>query len=354
MDASSTDLTPVPLTILTGFLGAGKTTLLNRLLNSDHGLRIAVMVNDFGSINIDSQLVVDVDADDTINLSNGCICCTIRGDLLDATRRLVHREIPPEYIIVETSGVSDPLEVALTYRYMPEIRIDSVLTVIDASEILDIPPENRVLAMNQVGMADLIILNKVDLVDEDTLAAVQQYIRKITPESRIIETTQGQVPLQLLLNIGHFDPAKFVEREPGEVHVHAVNVPPGHDHDHVDHGMVFSTWSWRSTEPVSVKALERAMKKLPQSIYRAKGIFYLAESPDQQAVLQVVGKRVHLTTDGTPWQETLPFSQFVVIGSGDGVDGESLQALMDGCLEKNAPSGVLERLTGAALNWLRG
>lgn len=168
------------MTIITGFLGSGKTTLLNRILHADHGLRVAVLVNDFGAINIDTQLVVGVE-EDTISLANGCICCTIRGDLLKATFDLLQRPEPPEYILVETSGVSDPLEVALTFRAIQRVQIDSILTVMDAEQILSLDQRYAALAIYQVGMADIVILNKVDLVDGAQLQAVRDYIRRIVP-----------------------------------------------------------------------------------------------------------------------------------------------------------------------------
>ena len=339
-----------PLTIITGFLGSGKTTLLNRILHADHGLRIAVLVNDFGSINIDSQLVLGVD-EDTISLSNGCICCTIRGDLLKATVDLLNREEAPEYIIVETSGVSDPLEVALTFRTMPQIRIDSILTVIDAEQILSVDRQYAVLAMNQVGMADIVILNKTDLVTSTTLQAVRNYIRSILPHSRILETQQAQVALDLILNVGNFDLERLQSRTPASAHVHETG--EHHDHEHQSHDLVFSTWSWKSDEPISSKALQRFVDKLPQSIYRAKGLFYLAESPEQRATLHLVGKRATLNVNAGNWQGQKPQSQFVVIGAADTLDTSALEAGLQACTLSASSDSRLERLTQSIVSWLR-
>lgn len=340
-----------PLTILTGFLGAGKTTLLNRILHADHGLKIAVMVNDFGAVNIDSQLVVDVDEEDAVSLSNGCICCTIRGDFLEATLKLLRRDDPPEYIIVETSGVSDPIDVALTFKSVPQVHIDSVLTVTDAENILDIDREYAVLAMNQIGMADMVILNKVDLVDEAQLAKVRKYIREVSKDARILETTHADVPLALLLNTGNFTMDRLLERDSDDVHVHEIG---DYDHDH-DHSLVFSTWSWRNAgEPLSLKALKRTVENLPVTIYRAKGIFYLADAPDQRAVLQVVGKRANLTIIDAGWGDVAPYSQFVVIGSHNGFDPAELDSALTACLASNAPQSEIGRIASAALGWLRG
>ena len=343
---------PTPLTILTGFLGAGKTTLLNRILHGDHGLKIAVMVNDFGAVNIDSQLVVDVDADDTVSLSNGCICCTIRGDFLEATLRLLNRDDKPEYIVVETSGVSDPIDVALTFKHVPDVRIDSVLTVIDAEQILDIEREHAVLAMNQIGMADIVILNKVDLIDEIQCARVRKYIRDISNDARILETVNANAPLDLILNVGDYDFDRALSLQAEHVHVHDIGEDEAHDHDH-NHALVFSTWSWESDQPLSFRALKRTVENLPTAIYRAKGIFYLAESPDHPAILQVVGKRAHLTISENGWNEDLPHSQFVVIGTHNGFSEDVLRTQMDNCLTVNVKSD-LERFASSAFDWLRG
>lgn len=341
--------TPTPITIITGFLGAGKTTLLNRILSADHGLRIAVLVNDFGAVNIDSQLVVNVEGE-TYSLSNGCICCTIRDDLVKAVRDALSRPESPEYIIIETSGVSDPLEVALTLRAMNAITIDSILTVIDAEQIETLQRENAVLAMNQVGMADIVILNKVDLADAETLERARRYIKRVVPNSRVIEASHCDVPLALILNVGMFDAARLATRTSSDVHVHEAGHE--HDHPHTDHTTVFSTWTWQDDRPVSLKALQRAIEHLPPDIYRVKGTLYLADQPETPATLQVVGRRVSLSERGT-WGAGPPRSELVFIASAGQLDPATLQARLEGCLAENAPKSEVQRLTNAALAWLR-
>ena len=356
MNAKS-DLQPIPVTIITGFLGSGKTTLLNRILHAEHGLRVAVLVNDFGAINIDTQLIVGME-EETISLANGCICCTIRGDFLKATRDLIRRPQPPEYILVETSGVSDPLEVAQTFRAIQGVQIDSILTVMDAEQILGLDRRHGALSIHQVGMADIVILNKVDLVNGVQLQAARDYIRQIVPRARIFETTQADVPLELLLNVGQFEIERLAGRQPDDVHVHAEDEEDGHGdsehhHQHADHTLVFSTWSWRSSQPVSLRALQRMVDHLPETIYRAKGIFYLADASCKRGVLQVVGRRASLTLTQDGWENVTPHSQLVVIGAEGGVDGDSLNERMEACLAVNAPRSEREYITRTVIGWLR-
>ena len=349
------------MTIITGFLGSGKTTLLNRILHAEHGLRVAVLVNDFGAINIDTQLVVGME-EDTISLANGCICCTIRDDFLKATLDLLRRPQPPEYIVVETSGVSDPLEVALTFRSTRRVRIDSILTVVDAEQTLGLDRRHEALSVHQIGMADIVILNKIDLVDGVQLQAARDYIRDIVPRACVIETTRADVPLALLLNVGRFEIERLANRRPHDIHVHAENEEHGHDHGHedgdhhhhhTDHTLVFSTWSWRSTQPVSFRALQRMVDRLPETVYRAKGIFFLAGAPGQKGILQVVGKRASLTLSQDGWGDAAPYSQLVLIGAEGSIDGDSLNRRMEACLAVNAPKSQWERITRAVTEWLR-
>lgn len=351
MENSQPNDNPTPLTVLAGFLGAGKTTLLNRILNGEHTMKIAVLVNDFGAINIDAALIVDVsDEEDTITLSNGCICCTIRDDLLDATLGLIQRDDPPDYIVVEASGVSDTIDVALAFRYMRQIKINSIISVIDAEQFIDVTREHRVLAMNQIGMADIIIINKVDLVSQDKLTELRNYIYDLMPRSRVLESTHCDVPLELLFNTGNYNIEDALAQPKSDIHVHSAD-GHHHDHEHTDHSTVFHTWNWTSDEPLSFRALKHMTEALPLNIYRAKGLFFLADEPDRRAVLHIVGKRVELKLEH--WDKDSQQSQFVVIGLQGDVNADELQSLLDSCLAKNAPKSEVERLAESALSWLR-
>lgn len=342
-----------PLTVITGFLGAGKTTLLNRILSADHGLKIAVLVNDFGTVNIDAALIVNVEGE-TYSLSNGCICCTIHEDLIKAVLDVLNRPEPPEYIVIETSGVSDPLEVVLTLRPINAIAIDSILTVIDAEQIISLERQNAVIAMNQVGMADIVILNKADLVDAAGLASARAYIKRIMPDARIYATSHADVPLPLILNIDAFDVERLLSRVPDDIHIHAVGEGNGYDnHEHPGHSLAFSTWTYTSPKPLSLKAFRRMIENLPNSIYRIKGMVYLADEPEDPSLLQVVGRRATITPQIGGWSSRIPISQLVFIGTHGGIDPELLTSQLEACWAENAPRNELERMTNAALTWLR-
>lgn len=348
-------LSPIPVTILTGFLGAGKTTLLNHLLHGDHGLRVAVIVNDFGAVNIDSQLVVGVEGEgDTISLQNGCICCTIRTDLLHTAIQIVNRAEPPEYIIVETSGVSDPASVAATFM-LPELkhfmRVDAILTVVDAEQVRILDNENYFMAMEQIGVADIVVLNKVDLLDAKALNEVKTWIREIVSRARILETSYGRVPLPLILGVGAYDPDRIAERASHDIHVHEAGASADHDHAH-DHSTVFETWHWRTDSPLAYRALRKALDTLPLSIYRAKGFIYLADMPENRGILHVVGKRITLTF-GAPWGDETPYTQLVVIGEHGKVNPAELSGRFEETLAGRQPPGELSKMTDTVIDWLR-
>lgn len=344
---STTPPEPVPVTILTGFLGAGKTSVLNHILKRNQGRRIAVMVNDFGAINIDAALIVGVEGEQSVSLSNGCICCTIRDDLLVETLRLLARPEPPDYIIVETSGVSDPIAVAMTFREMEiggAIHIDSILTVIDADQFEDALRDYEDLALNQLRAADIVILNKVDLVQPVYREALKnRWIRKTVPQARIVETTFGAVPLELVIGVGSYDAERLAAQPRPDIHVHeqtsaAGETPPHEHHDHEqdahehhDHTLVFDTWSWRSDRPLSFERLRHTLKSLPVAIYRVKGVVQLLEAPHERVIVHMAGKRLSMFADEKGWGDNPPQCTLVMIGAQGKVKAAVLQAALDKC-----------------------
>ncbi|MDD5319450.1 MAG: GTP-binding protein [Methylococcales bacterium] len=335
MDSIDHDLAvgppPIPLTILTGFLGAGKTTLLNRILNGDHGLKVAVLVNDFGAINIDAELVVGVESD-VISLANGCVCCTIRDDLVETVMKTINRPEQPEYILLEASGVAEPAGIAMTFNnpgLRERIRLDSILCVVDAEQIFAVP-ELMELKIFQMACADMVILNKVDLVDRDQIGGIKAWLDSRFHRYRLIEATRAEVPLPVLLSVGRFDPAQLgAGAHSGESRCTDPNCR--HDHHRHDHSRAFSTWSYETDRPLSLAALREAASRLPANIYRAKGVIFTADAPEHRAVLQVVGKRVDISL-ADEWGERTARTQIVAIGAAGVIDGETLCAMFEQCV----------------------
>lgn len=329
--------TTIPVTIITGFLGAGKTTLLNRLLTAEHQLRIAVLVNDFGTINIDSQLVVDVDAaTDSIALSNGCICCTIRGELIESVERLASSEPPPDLIVIETSGISDPIDVVLALRALTSVHVDSVMTLIDAEQVLNVGKVHQTLVWNQIGTADFVILNKVDLIDAAQRTAVHAYIKHIAPKTRMIETTHGDVPHSVIWGGGAVDLERLRL-----------------SHNQTDHTERFKTWAWQHDEPLSLVRIQHVLERLPTHIYRAKGVFYTSDHPQQRTVVQVVGKRVTMTTDDVGRAENQASAQLVVIGDAAHWDEDGLAQYMSRALTSDNIVSSVTRFVEKIALWRR-
>jgi G3E family GTPase len=327
----------VPVTILTGFLGAGKTTLLNRILNADHGLRVAVLVNDFGAINIDAELVVGVQ-DDVISLANGCVCCTIRDDLLETVVRTVNRPEAPEYILLEASGVADPSGIAMTFvdpKLRERIRLDSITCVVDADQVFAYPeyPAVGQLKLRQIAFADMMILNKADLAGPAQVKKVRAWIDGHFGRLRIVETSYCDVPLEILLSVGRFDPIRSGSDRQALEHDGCADAncrDERHGHDY-DHSTTFNTWSYETTRPLSLEALREAARKLPENVYRAKGVVHTSDAPDRRAVLQVVGKRVDVTLE-SEWGNRTPRTQIVAIGADDGIDTRLMEEIFASCV----------------------
>jgi G3E family GTPase len=312
-----------PVTVLTGFLGAGKTTLLNRILSSDHGLRVGVLVNDFGAINIDEKLIVGMD-DSTISLANGCVCCEIDDDLIGAIDSLIAREESPDYILLEASGIADPFGIAMTVgnrRFEDTIRLDGIISVVDLEQIFANPeyPALQELKLRQIGNSDMVVLNKVDLVDDAQVARVHEWIDERIPRVRTYETSYANVPLEILLGVGGFAAG---DRE----HTTA-------DHAHREHG--FESWSYESDAPLSLDALRDTIKRLPGSVFRCKGIVHTS-GDSTPFVVQAVGRR----STFTPASPKVPVdgtSRIVVIGAAGTIEDADLQTQFDRCVASPGP-----------------
>lgn len=313
--------TPIPITILTGFLGAGKTTLLNRIIQGDHGLKIAVLVNDFGAINIDTELIVSVDGE-SVSLSNGCICCTIRDDLLFAVLKILRKQHPPDYIIIEASGISDPVAIAATFL-LPDIRhmlrLESILTVVDAEQVRDVHKQYSELIEDQIQAADFVIVNKIDLVDVTQRVTIENWVKSLVPRARIIATTHADVPVSMLLGVGRY-----------RITLDTVHDVLPHNHHSHNHGAEFMSWSYSSEHPLSIRLVRETLKQLPVTIMRAKGLVYIAEAPDRRVIMHIVGRRISLTM-GDAWGSESPRTQIVVISTPNGINCELMNMQFDAC-----------------------
>ena len=341
----------LPVTIITGFLGSGKTTLLNHILTNQQGVKTAVLVNEFGEIGIDNELIISTD-DNMVELSNGCICCTINNDLVDAVYKVLEREEKLDYLVVETTGLADPLPVAMTFlgsELRDLTRLDSIITVVDAANYsLDL--FNSEAALSQITYGDVIILNKTDLVDEPTLQNLEKKINNIKEGSRIIRTTKSQVPLPLILSVGLFESDKYFDdhTEEHDDHDHHDHADCGHEHhddhdhstcghDHHDHehhhhsdhleNDGFLSISFQSDKPFSIKKFQHFLdNQLPTNVFRAKGIMWFDESP-QRHIFHLCGKR--FTIDDDQWKGEKK-NQLVLIGQN--LDTETLLQQLENCI----------------------
>jgi len=342
----------IPVTILTGFLGAGKTTLLNRILEHEKAVRIAVLVNDFGAINIDSRLIIDIQGD-IVTLDNGCICCSIREAFVAVLYQLINQKPPPEHIIIETSGVADPAQIVLTFNrsvLRSQAQIDNIITVVDAGQLDILHYKQKRLAQDQIKLAGLVILNKVDLVDTAALQHIRAWLQSVTPHAIIKEAVFGNIMLEKLLESGAYNPQTAFDRSGPGVHVYPIEEENMHQHN--DHSLVFNTWSWTCDEPLSGTAFVDVMKALPLPIFRVKGIVHVWDDPDKQMIFQMVGKHASLKL-GTVWNSKAPQTEIIMIAEKGQIDEQSIALQLEQCRASATAYKTLLQLTDGVLEWAR-
>ncbi len=303
----------LPLSVIGGVLGAGKTTLLNELLVAPHGRRLAVLVNDFGRINIDASLVRSR-TEDMISLENGCACCTVAGDLTRALVQLAQREDPPEAIVLEASGLADPRGIAQVALANPALRLDGLLVVADAETLADRAADRATGAAfrAQLDAADLVVLSKLDLLDVTGREAARAWIESETPGRPVVEADRGRIPPEVALGIHSARDLRAAQP-----------VPPMH-------AAGIASWSAFCEGALDGTRLEAMLRELPATLLRAKGLLYVVDDPLHRIVYQRVGTRSSRTR-GDPWCADTPHSRLVCIGPAGALADGDLQRRLERC-----------------------
>ena len=299
----------IPATVVTGFLGSGKTTLINRILNEQHGKKLAVIVNEFGEISIDGQLVVHDDQAELVEFNNGCLCCTVRGDLIETLGRLQERAGKLDGILIETTGLADPAPVASTFFVADDvkagIRLDAFVTVVDAVNLeANLAQSNE--AVEQVAFSDVILINKIDLVSPDQVRSIEARIRKLNPLATIHHTANAEIDIAKVIDVGAFDLVQKLEVDPEFLG----------DHEH-EHDAAVGSFVLEEARPIDINRFVLWMNDVAQTrgddLYRTKGIFN-AQGFSERLVFQSVRMLTTMRPD-RPWAEDENrLSQFVVIG----------------------------------------
>ncbi|MEL6439776.1 MAG: GTP-binding protein [Cyanobacteria bacterium J06621_8] len=356
----NTSKSGLPVTIITGFLGSGKTTLLNHILTNQQGLKTAVLVNEFGEIGIDNELIISTE-ESMVELNNGCICCTINEDLIEAVHKILERKDNIDYLVVETTGLADPLPVALTFlgtELREMTRLDSIVTMVDCANFsLDL--FNSEAALSQIQYGDIIVLNKTDLVNEADVDNLEGRVRDLKQDARILRTQKSQVSLPLILSVGLFESDQYFTEAESAKHKHDHH---DHDHDHHDHDHHahhdhdhhahhdhhdhhdhdhhdhsdhleqdgFTSISFQFDQPFSIRKFQYFLdNQLPDNIFRAKGILWFLESPLRH-VFHLSGKR--FTLDEDQWRGEKK-TQLVLIGQN--LDKPTLREQIENCVHSS-------------------